>query len=356
MPPTMAEMLGIVKQRAASDLHLVPGSPPQLRVNGDLVPLEAEVLSAEDVEQLAYGLLNEAQQQKFQADQDIDFSFGVPGVARFRANFYRQRGAVAAAIRMIPDAVPSFESLGLPPVVRALAEVPKGLILVTGPTGSGKSTTLAAIIDRINTERPRHIVSIEDPIEFLHAHKRSLVSQREILSDTPSFRAALRAVLREDPDVVLIGELRDAETLQAAMTLAETGHLTLGTLHTSSCAQTVGRIIDLFPAAQQGHVPSQLALVLEAVISQSLITRADGQGRVVAVEVMLATPAVRNLIRERNIHQIYSALQAGGKAGMQTLNQSLARLYRDKLITREEALRRSPHPDELATLLGAPRP
>ncbi|MFQ5946024.1 MAG: type IV pilus twitching motility protein PilT, partial [Anaerolineae bacterium] len=278
-------------------------------------------------------------------------SFGIQGLARFRCNVFRQRGAVGSAIRVIPFKILTFEDLGLPPVVTQLAERPKGLVLVTGPTGSGKSTTLAAMIDKINNERSEHIVTIEDPIEFVHQHKKCMINQREVASDTQSFTHALKYVLRQDPDVVLIGEMRDLETIAAALTIAETGHLTLATLHTNSCAQTMNRIIDVFPPHQQPQVRSQLSLVLEGVLSQALIPRADGTGRVMSLEVMINTPAIRNLIREEKIHQIYSAQQAGTKFGMQTMNQSLASLVQRHLITRDEAMNRTTLPDELSQLL-----
>jgi twitching motility protein PilT len=302
---------------------------------------------------LAYSVLNEGQKQKFEEDNELDLSFGIQGLARFRCNVYRQRGAVACAIRVIPVKIRGFDELGLPSIVEQMAERPKGLILVTGPTGSGKSTTLAAMVDKVNSERAEHIITIEDPIEFVHQHKRCMVNQREVFSDTHSFKNALKSILREDPDVVLVGEMRDLETISAALTIAETGHLTLGTLHTNSCAQTINRIIDVFPTSQQAQVRAQLSLVLEGVLSQQLIPTADGRGRAMALEIMVATPAIRNLIREEKVHQIYSAMQAGQKFGMQTMNQSLAELVQKRRISREEALNRSTLPEELAGLLGS---
>jgi twitching motility protein PilT len=353
MAATMADLLQILVERGASDLHLTVGTYPQIRLAGKLVPLtQFDPLTPQDTQRLAYSVLNEAQKQRFEEENELDLSFGIQGLARFRCNVFRQRGAVGAAIRVIPYRIRSFEELGLPRVVEELAERPKGLILVTGPTGSGKSTTLAAMIDKINSERHEHIITIEDPIEFVHPHKKCVVNQREVYSDTHSFKHALKTILRQDPDVVLIGEMRDPETIAAALTIAETGHLTFATLHTNSCAQTINRIIDVFPAAQQAQVRAQLSLVLEGVLSQQLVPKIGG-GRVMALEIMVATPAIRNLIREEKIHQIYSAIQSGAKYGMQTMNQSLADLVRRRLITREEAMMRSTLPEELAQLLGS---
>src|SRR5262245_25037918 len=354
MPATMADLLQILVDRGGSDLHVTTGAYPKIRVDGGLIPLsQFEVLTPQDTQRLAYSVLNEAQKQKFEEESELDLSFGIQGLARFRCNVYRQRGAVACAIRVIPVNVKGFADLGLPPIVEQLAERPKGLILVTGPTGSGKSTTLAAMVDKINSERTDHIVTIEDPIEFVHHHKKCLVNQREVFSDTQSFKNALKYILRQDPDVVLVGEMRDLETISAALTIAETGHLTLGTLHTNSCAQTINRIIDVFPTSQQSQVRAQLSLVLEGVLSQQLIPTPDGRGRVMALEIMVTTPAIRNLIREEKIHQIYSAMQAGQKFGMQTMNQSLLELVQKRKISREEALNRSTLPEELAQLTGA---
>jgi twitching motility protein PilT len=351
MAATMHELLQIMIARGASDLHLSTGTYPQIRLNGKLLSLtEFEVLMPPDTQRLAYSVLNEGQKQKFEETNELDLSFGIQGLARFRCNVYRQRGAVAAAIRVIPFKIRSFEELNVPPIVQQLADRPKGLVLVTGPTGSGKSTTLAAMVDRINSERTEHIMTIEDPIEFVHPHKKCLVNQREVFADTHSFKNALKSILRQDPDVVLVGEMRDLETISAALTIAETGHLTLGTLHTNSCAQTINRIIDVFPTTQQPQVRAQLSLVLEGVLSQALVPKVGG-GRVMALEIMVTTPAIRNLIREEKIHQIYSAMQAGQKFGMQTMNQSLADLVKRRLISREDALNRSTLPEELAQLL-----
>jgi len=355
MAATMHDLLTILVERGASDLHITTGSYPQIRVHGGLSPLsQFEVLTPQDTQRLAYSVLNEAQKQKFEEENELDLSFGISGLARFRCNVYRQRGAVACAVRVIPVKIRGFHELNLPPIVEQLAERPKGLILVTGPTGSGKSTTLAAMIDKINDELDGHIMTIEDPIEFVHQHKKCLVNQREVFSDTQSFKIALKHILRQDPDVVLVGEMRDLETISAALTIAETGHLTLATLHTNSCAQTMNRIIDVFPTSQQDQVRAQLSLVLEGVLSQQLIPTSDGRGRAMAMEIMVATPAIRNLIREEKIHQIYSAMQAGQKFGMQTMNQSLLSLVQRSQITREEALNRTMNSEELAQLLAAP--
>jgi twitching motility protein PilT len=354
MAATMHDLLTLMIERGASDLHITTGTHPQIRLHGKLTPLtQFEVQMPQDTQRLAYSVLNEGQKQKFEEENELDLSFGIQGLARFRCNVYRQRGAVAAAIRVIPVKIRAFDELGLPAIVEQMADRPKGLILVTGPTGSGKSTTLAAMVDKVNSERAEHIVTIEDPIEFVHQHKKCMVNQREVFSDTHSFKNALKSILRQDPDVVLVGEMRDLETISAALTIAETGHLTLGTLHTNSCAQTINRIIDVFPTSQQGQVRAQLSLVLEGVLSQQLIPTADGRGRAMSLEIMVATPAIRNLIREEKIHQIYSAMQAGQKFGMQTMNQSLAELVQKRRISREEALNRSSLPEELAGLLGS---
>src|SRR3989338_2461747 len=352
MAATMHDLLTIMIERGASDLHITTGTPPQIRLHGKLTPLtQFERLTPQDTQRLAYSVVNEGQKQKFEEDNELDLSFGIQGLARFRCNVFRQRGAVGAAIRIIPYKIRSFDELGLPPIVQQFADRPKGLILVTGPTGSGKSTTLAAMIDKIKTERHEHIMTIEDPIEFVHPHKSCLVNQREVFADTQSFTRALKSILRQDPDVVLVGEMRDLETIAAALTIAETGHLTFGTLHTNSCAQTMNRIIDVFPTSQQAQVRAQLALVIEGVLSQTLVPKIGG-GRGMAMEIMVATPAIRNLIREEKIHQIYSAIATGQKFGMQTMNQSLAELTRRRLITREDAFNRSTLPEELQQLLS----
>ncbi|MBI3995617.1 MAG: type IV pilus twitching motility protein PilT [Nitrospirae bacterium] len=355
------QLLQTLIEKGASDLHITTGTPPQIRVDGDLVPLNLPPLTPAETKQLVYSVLTDAQKHKFEEENELDFSFGLKGLSRFRANVFMQRGAVAAALRTIPFKIMTFDELGLPAVVRDLVNRPRGLILVTGPTGSGKSTTLATMIDTINSERHEHIVTIEDPIEFLHPHKKCLVNQREVNSDTKSFKAALKYILRQDPDVVLIGELRDLETIEAALTIAETGHLTLATLHTNSCAQTINRIIDVFPPFQQSQVRAQLSFVLEGVMSQQLIAKASGQGRVLALEIMVPNPAIRNLIREDKVHQIYSTMQTGqAKYGMQTMNQSLFELYQRRLITYDDAVNRSSNMEELVNMLGrggmAPQP
>src|SRR5499426_1060527 len=335
---SLSELLRKLSELGGSDLHITTGSPPQVRVDGHLRPLDTyRVLTSADTKQLAYSVLTDAQKHRFEENLELDFSFGVKGLSRFRANLFNQRGAVGAVFRAIPYEIKSFEDLGLPQVVKDLCAKPRGLVLVTGPTGSGKSTTLAAMIDKINRERHEHILTIEDPIEFLHNHKSCVVNQREVHSDTQTFSNALRAALREDPDIVLIGEMRDLETVEAALRIAETGHLTFGTLHTNSAAQTINRIIDIFPAHQQSQIRTQLSLVLEGIVCQALLPKIGG-GRVVSLEIMVPTHGIRNLIREDKIHQIYSAMQTGQeKMGMQTMNQSLATLYQKRLITLEAA-------------------
>jgi twitching motility protein PilT len=310
-------------------------------------------LGPADTKQLAYSVMTDAQKHRFEEDFELDFSFGLKGLARFRANIFNQRGAVAAVFRVIPFEIKSFAQLNLPPVVSKLCDRPRGLILVTGPTGSGKSTTLAAMLDKVNSERHEHIITIEDPIEFVHPHKNCLVNQREIHQDTKSFAGALRAALREDPDVVLIGEMRDLETIESDLRIAETGHLTFGTLHTNSASSTINRVIDVFPSHQQPQIRAQLSLVLEGVLCQALLPKAGGQGRAMAMEILIPTPAIRNLIREDKIHQIYSSMQSGqDKYGMQTFNQSLMTLYLQKSITIETALLRSSNPDELQEMIN----
>ncbi len=352
----MANLHQLLKElvdRGGSDLHITTHTPPQIRLDGKLTPMNMPPLNGVDTKQLCYSVLTDAQKHKFEEENELDLSFGVKGLSRFRGNIFVQRGAVAAVFRVIPYKILTFEELGLPPVVKELACKPRGLILVTGPTGSGKSTTLASIIDYINTNRHDHIVTIEDPIEYLHPHKGCLVNQREVGADTNSFRNALKYVLRQDPDVVLVGEMRDLETIEAALTLAETGHLCFATLHTNSCAQTINRIIDVFPPYQQMQVRTQLSFVLEGVLSQTLIPKASGNGRALALEVMVPNPAIRNLIREDKIHQIYSQMQVGqDKFGMQTLNQSLFTLFSKRIITLEEALGRSTEPEEMKQMLA----
>ena len=346
------QLLKIMVEKGSSDLHITVGSPPQLRIDGSLVPLKTAPLSASDTRQLCYSVLTDTQKQKFETNNELDLSFGVKGLSRFRGNVFVQRGAVAGVFRKIPFEILSFEKLGLPPVVSSFAEKPRGLILVTGATGSGKSTTLASILDKINREKRQHIITIEDPIEYLHPHKNCIINQREVGADTEGFRTALRYVLRQDPDVVLIGELRDLETIEAAMTISETGHLALATLHTNSTVQTINRVIDVFPPHQQSQIRAQLSFVLEGVICQQLIPHASGRGRAMACEIMVPNPAIRNLMREDKVHQIYSQMQVGQhQSYMQTMNQSLYDLYRKGDITLEDALNRSSDPTELRTML-----
>jgi twitching motility protein PilT len=379
------ELLKETMDAQASDLHLTAGRKPTIRVWGKLQPLEhREVLSPEDTSQLAYSMLNAFQKQKFEKTWELDLSYGVPGLGRFRVNLYRQRGATGIAMRSIPSVIPTIEDLNLPPILRDLSRKARGLVLVTGPTGHGKSTALAAMLDAINSERAVHIVTVEDPIEYLHEHKKGIVNQRELGFDTQSFPNALRGVLREDPNVVMVGEMRDLETISAALTIAETGHLVFATLHTANAAQSIDRIVDVFPPYQQQQIRIQLASVVEAVVSQQLLgnqrfaTRTanahmDGHrraasttatiqrvwptldeiGRVPAVEIMIATPAIRNLIREAKTHQIESALQTGGQYGMQTMDMALADLVRRHLVSHEDAIARAIHPDELRKLIHA---
>ena len=349
---SLYEFLKIMIDRGASDLHITAGSPPRIRVDGRLVSIGDKPLAPAETKALCYSILTDSQKHRFEEKSELDLSFGVKGLSRFRANIFMQRGTVAGAFRMIPFRIKSFNELGLPPAVNELVKKPRGLILVTGPTGSGKSTTLAAMIDKINSERNEHIITIEDPIEFLHSHKKSIVNQREVNADTASFRDALKYVLRQDPDVVLIGEMRDLETIEAALTVSETGHLTLATLHTNTAVQTINRIIDVFPAHQQEQIRVQLSFVLEGIIAQQLIPRKSGKGRVLAVEVFIPTPAIRNLIREDKTHQIYSMMQTGqSKYGMQTMNQSLFNLYIRGELSYEDALRKSPEPEELLNMM-----
>ncbi|MBI4709682.1 MAG: type IV pilus twitching motility protein PilT, partial [Nitrospirae bacterium] len=348
---TLYDLLKIMIEKNASDLHISTGSPPRIRIDGKLVSLDGPPLMPADTKALCYSILMDSQKHKFEETNELDLSFGIKGLSRFRANMFMQRGAVAGAFRTIPFNIKPLRELGLPDTIIELARKPRGLILVTGPTGCGKSTTLAAIIDKINNERSEHIITIEDPIEYLHSHKKCLINQREVTSDTESFKSALKYILRQDPDVVLIGEMRDLETIMAALTVSETGHLTFATLHTNSAVQTINRIIDVFPPHQQEQVRVQLSFVLEAIISQQLLPKKAG-GRVLAVEVMIPNPAIRNLIREDKIHQIYAMMQTGQtKFGMQTMNQSLFELYNNGAITYDDALSKSPVPDELLTMI-----
>jgi twitching motility protein PilT len=347
------QLLKAMIEKGASDLHITTSTPPQLRIDGKLLPLKMPPLSPPETKQLCYSILTDSQKHKFEESNELDLSFGVRGLSRFRANVFTQRGAVAGAFRAIPYKIKSFDELGLPKVIQSLARKPRGLILVTGPTGSGKSTTLASIIDFINTERNEHIVTIEDPIEYLHPHKNCVVNQREVGADTKSFQNALKYILRQDPDVVLVGEMRDLETIEAALTVSETGHLCFATLHTNSAVQTINRIVDVFPPYQQAQVRAQLSFVLEGVLCQSLIPRANGPGRVMSLEVMIPNPAIRNLIREDKIHQMYSQMQIGqDKFGMQTMNQSLASLYIRRMISMDDALGRSSDAEELKQLIA----
>jgi twitching motility protein PilT len=340
-------------EREASDLHITAGERPKLRIDGDITDSSVnEVLTPKDTLQLAYSVLTENQKKRFETEDELDFSFGIQNLARFRGNVFKQRGCVAVVIRMIPFNVKTFQDLGLPSIVAKLAEKPRGLILVTGPTGSGKSTTLAAVIDKINKERKGHIITVEDPIEFIHRHQSCIVNQREVGTDTKSFGSALKYALREDPDVILVGEMRDLETIAAALTIAETGHLALATLHTNSAAESINRIIDVFPSSQQPQVRAQLAFVLEGVLTQTLLQKASGRGRVMAAEIMVATPAIRAQIRDDKVHQIYGSMQAGKKHGMQTMNDALYQLYMGREVTQEECLRVSPEPNEFLRAIG----
>jgi twitching motility protein PilT len=339
-------------EKKASDLHLTAGVSPMLRIDGVIQSTSHPEVTPEFSKQIAYSVLTEEQQKRFENEKELDFSFGVQGLSRFRANIFQQRGVTSVAIRQIPFEILGFDQLGLPPVVSTFAEKQKGLILVTGPTGSGKSTTLASVIDKINMERQAHVITIEDPIEYIHQHKQCIVNQREVKADTADFATALKHVLRQDPDVILIGEMRDLETMAAALTIAETGHLALATLHTNSTFESINRIVDTFPASQQGQVRAQLAFVLEGVVTQQLIPHASGKGRVMVCEVMVCTPAIRATIRDDKVHQIYGLMQAGHKFGMQTMNQGLFQAFCDRKIAKDEALRRSSDPVELQQMLG----
>jgi len=353
MPPTLNQLLKTMVEQGGSDLHITTNSPPQVRVDGVLKPLNLPPMTPTETKQLAYSILTDNQKHRLEEDLELDFSFGIKGLARFRANVFHQRGAIAGAFRTIPYEIRSFRELGLPPIVEKICEKPRGLVLVTGPTGSGKSTTLAAMLDKVNRERAEHIVTIEDPVEYLHSHKKCIVNQRELHADTHSFSNALRSCLRQDPDVVLIGEMRDFETVESALRIAETGHLTFATLHTNSAAQTINRIVDIFPAHQQSQIRVQLSFVLEGILCQSLLPRATGKGRALAMEILVPNAAIRNLIREDKVHQIYGMMQTGqAKYGMQTFNQSLASLYFKRMITLQTALARSSYPDELQEIIS----
>jgi twitching motility protein PilT len=353
-PPTLHQLLKVMLDKGASDLHITTGCPPQLRIDDDLVPLRTEALTPVDTKQLCYSILTDAQKLRFEEDQELDLSFGVKNLARFRANIFMQRGAVAGAFRLVPYNLIPLQDLGVPPVVMELCDRPRGLVLVCGPTGSGKSTTLASMIDRINTTHRSHIMTVEDPIEYLHPHKSCLVNQREVGADTQSFKKALKYILRQDPDIVLVGEMRDLETIEAALTIAETGHLCFATLHTNNSVQSINRVVDVFPSHQQTQVRQILSFVLEGVLCQALLPKASGSGRVLACEVLVPNPAIRNLIREDKLHQIYSQMQIGqSKYGMQTFNQSLTELFMKRQITLEEAMARSSDVDELKTLIAS---
>ncbi|HVR30434.1 MAG TPA: type IV pilus twitching motility protein PilT [Thermoanaerobaculia bacterium] len=353
MPASLNALLKTTVERGGTDLHITTNSPPQIRIDGVLRALEEAPLSPTETKQILYSILTDNQKHRLEEDLEIDFSFGIKGLARFRCNVFHQRGALAAAFRLIPHEIRTFRELGLPQIVEKLCEKPRGLVLVTGPTGSGKTTTLAAMLDKINRDRKEHIVTIEDPIEYLHGHRGCIVNQREMGVDTHTFASALRSALRQDPDVVLVGEMRDHETVEAALRIAETGHLTLATLHTNSATQTINRIIDIFPPHQQGQIRVQLSFVLEGILCQSLLPRMSGRGRSLAMEILIPNAAIRNLIREDKVHQVYGMMQAGqAKHGMQTFNQSLAQLYFKRMITVNVAMGRSSHPDELQEIIN----
>jgi len=357
MPINLRALLEEMIEKDASDLHLVAGERPKIRVDGDIVNASSdEVLTPKDTLSLAYSVLTENQKKRFETENELDFSFGIQNLARFRGNVFKQRGCVSVVIRQIPFNVKTFQELGLPHVVAQLADRPRGHVLVTGPTGSGKSTTLAAMVDKINKELKGHIITVEDPIEFIHRHQSCIVNQREVGTDTNSFQAALKYALRQDPDVVLVGEMRDLETIQAALTIAETGHLAFATLHTNSAAESINRIIDVFPSHQQSQVRAQLAFVLEGVLTQTLLQRAKGRGRVMAAEIMICTPAIRALIRDDKVHQIESSMQAGKKYGMQTLNDALYQLYMGREVTKDECLRVTSKPNDFLRSIGETPP
>jgi twitching motility protein PilT len=353
MLPTLNQLLKDMVGQGGSDLHITTNSPPQVRIDGVLRQMNLPPLTPTETKQLCYSILTDNQKHRLEENLEIDLSFGLKGLARFRANIFHQRGAIAAVFRQIPFEIRGFRELGLPSVIERMCEKPRGLVLVTGPTGSGKSTTLAAMLDKVNRERHEHIVTVEDPVEYLHSHKNCIVNQREIHADTHSFENALRSALRQDPDVVLIGEMRDLETVESALRIAETGHLTFATLHTNSAAQSINRIIDVFPAHQQAQIRAQLSLVLEGILCQALLPRTGGKGRALAMEILVPSAAIRNLIREDKVHQIYGMMQAGqAKHGMQTFNQSLAVLYFRRTITLETAMARSSHPEELQEIIA----
>lgn len=347
----LRELLEHMVKAGASDLHLTVGSPPVIRIDGKLVRMEYDMLKGDEIKKLAYSMLNEKQKMKFEQNWELDFSFGIEKMSRFRCNIFMQRGNVAVALRQIPYKIMTFEELNLPKVIADFARLPRGLVLVTGPTGSGKSTTLAAVIDKINKERPVHIITVEDPIEYLHRHQMALINQREVYSDTPSFSSALKYALREDPDVVLVGEMRDLETIEAALSISETGHLAFATLHTNSAAESVNRIIDVFPANQQAQIRIALSFSLQAIVSQILIPKIGG-GRAMALEILVVTPAIRAIIRDDKVHQIYSMIQSGQKFGMKTMNQSLAELYQTGKVTLNDAMGYSHNADELSDTIS----
>jgi twitching motility protein PilT len=351
----LRQLLEEMIERDASDLHITAGERPKLRIDGEITNSRIDyVMSPKDTLTLAYSVLTENQKKRFEMEDELDFSFGIQNLARFRGNCFKQRGCVSMAIRQIPFSIKTFQDLGLPNVIAKMAEKPRGLVLVTGPTGSGKSTTLAAMIDKINRERRGHIITVEDPIEFIHRHQGCIVNQREVGTDTKSFQMALKYALREDPDVILVGEMRDLETIQAALTIAETGHLAFATLHTNSAAEAINRMIDVFPSHQQSQVRAQLAFVLEGIITQTLLAKAKGRGRAMAAEILVVTPAIRALIRDDKIHQIYSSMQSGKKFGMQTLNDALYGLYMSREVSAEECLRVSGDPNEFLRMIGQP--
>ena len=352
-PVSLRTLLDEMIERDASDLHVTAGDRPKLRVDGDIVNSAVEhVLTPRDTLQLAYSVLTENQKKRFEMEDELDFSFGIANLSRFRGNVFKQRGCVTMVIRRITFQIKTFAELQLPEVIASFAERPRGLVLVTGPTGSGKSTTLAAMIDKINTERRGHIITVEDPIEFIHRHRNCIINQREVGADTKSFASALKYALREDPDVILIGEMRDLETIQAALTIAETGHLVFATLHTNSAAEAINRIIDVFPSHQQSQVRAQLAFVLEGIITQVLLPKITGRGRAMAAEVLVVTPAIRALIRDDKVHQIYSLMQSGKKFGMQTMNDALYQLYVNRLVSADECVRSSGDPNEFLRMIG----